>query len=221
MPRDSREESGFRHKDEIDDLFGSAYPNLQRIGCPEKEAIQAAARRKLPMEHQVYEHLSQCSECYREFRAYQQSGASSLWVRSAIAAAVVFAVTAVGGVYAGRTFGIGPWSGKTESMVLDYRNEGVTRGEAGEATRPARTLPRKNLDLTILPPIGSEPGAYELRMVGETGKVLLVRSATGELANFEVRVRTNLDLRSFSVGPYSLEIRLTGENWDPRPVIIR
>jgi hypothetical protein len=220
MPRDIRENSGFRHEDQIDDLFGAAYPNPQRSGCPEKHTLRAAARRELPIDHAVYDHLSQCSECYREFRSHQQASRST-WVHAAIAAAAVFAIVAVGGIHSGRTFNIGPWSGGTESVRLDYRNESVTRSEAGEPERPTRTLPRKKIDLTILPPIGSESGSYELRLVGSTGQVILHRSMTGQMENFELRMRTNLDLRSLSRGSYLLEIRRAGEDWDPHPVLIR
>ena len=220
MARETRENPGFRHEDQIDDLFGAAYPNPQRSGCPEKGTLRAAARKELPIDHAAYDHLSQCSECYREFRAHQQASHST-WVRAAIAAAAVFAIVAVGGIYAGRTFNIGPWSGGTESVLLDYRNESVTRSEAGEPERPTRTLPRKKIDLMILPPIGSESGSYELRLVGSTGQVLLHRSLTGQMENFELRVRTNLDLRPLSRGSYLLEIRRAGEDWDPHPVLIR
>ena len=221
MARDTRENTGFRHEDQIDDLFGAAYPNPQRSGCPKKDTIRAAARKELPIDHAAYDHLSQCSECYREFRAHQQAAARSTWVRPAIAAAAVIAVVAIGGIYAGRTLSIGPWSSGTEAVLLDYKHESVTRSEAGEPERPARTLPRKKLDLMILPPIGSESGSYELRLVSSTGQVLLRRSMTGQMENFELRVRTKLDLRSLSRGSYLLEIRRAGEDWDAHPVLIR
>ena len=116
---------------------------------------------------------------------------------------------------------MGPWSGGTESVRLDYRNESVTRSEAGEPERPTRTLPRKKIDLMILPPIGSESGSYELQLVGSTGQVILHRSTTGQMENFELRMRTNLDLRSLPRGSYLLEIRRADEDWDPHPVLIR
>lgn len=220
MAREARENSGFRHEDEIDDLFAEAYPNPKRVGCPERETLKAAAARKLAISHPVYDHLSKCSECYTEFRACQQSAARSMWVRVAAAAAVVLVAGAVG-VYVGRTFQIGPWSPGTQSLVLDYRNESVTRSEAGERVRPTRNLPRTKLDLLILPPIGSEEGSYDLRLVGNGGHVVLAKSAAGEMVNFAVRIRTNLDLRSVPRGAYSLELRRAGEDWDPHPVNVR
>jgi hypothetical protein len=221
MARHTREKPGFRREDQIDDLFGTAFPNPQRTGCPGQESLRAAARKELPIEHAAYEHLSQCSDCYGEFRAYQQAATRSMWVRAALAAAIVFAVIGIGGIYAGRTFDLGPWSSGTQYVQLDYRNESVTRSEAGEPARLARTLPRKKVDLVVLPSVGSEAGPYELRLVGSSGNVLLHRSVTGEMQNFELRLKTNLDLRSLSRGSYLLEIRRAGEDWDPHPVLIR
>jgi hypothetical protein len=220
MPRETRENS-VRHEDEIDALFGGAYPNPQRAGCPEREILRAAARKELPIRHDAYEHLARCSECYGEFRAYQPAATRPTWVHAAIAAAIVFAVVTVGSIYAGRSFSVGSWSGAAQSLVLDYRNESVTRSEAGEPVWPVRDLPRKKLDLEILPPIGSEQGTYYLRLVGNAGQVVLTSSTVGELVNFAVRVRTNLDLRSVPRGSYSLELRRAGEEWDPHLVNVR
>jgi len=133
----------------------------------------------------------------------------------------VFAVVAIGAIYAGRTFNIGPRSSGTESVLLDYRNESVTRSEAGEPERRARTLPRKKVNLMILPPVGSESGSYELRLVASNGQVLLRRSVNGQMEDFELRLRTDLDLRSLTRGSYLLEIRRPGEDWEPHPVLIR
>jgi hypothetical protein len=144
-----------------------------------------------------------------------------VWVNVAIAASIVLAMVTIGGIYLGRSFGISVWDGTTQSLVLDYQNESVTRSEAGEPVRPSRNLPRKKLDLVILPPIGSEQGSYDLRLVGNGGQVMLSRSAVGQMANFAIRIRTNLDLRSVSRGSYSLELRRAGEEWDPHPVNVR
>ena len=221
MARHTREKSGFRQEDQIDDLFGAAYPNPQRSGCPNEETVRSAARKKLPIEHAAYDHLSQCSECYREFRGHQQAAGRSMWVRAAVAAAVILGVVAVGGTYGRRTLDFGSWSGGTQSVQLDYSNESVTRSEAGEPSRPARTLPRKKIDLVILAPVGSEPGSYELRLVASTGQVLLERSVAGQIESSELRLKTNLDLRALSPGSYMLEIRRAGEDWDPHPILIR
>ena len=69
-------------------------------------------------------------------------------------------------------------------------------------------------------PTGSEPGKYELQLVDGSGHVRLALAAKGEMENFAVRIKVNLDLRSLPRGSYSLDIRRVGEDWDPHPVII-
>jgi hypothetical protein len=74
---------------------------------------------------------------------------------------------------------------------------------------------------TILAPIGSEPGQYELRLVDGSGRVEFSQMLKGYMENYAVRAKVILDLRSVSRGYYSLEIRRVGEDWDPHPVEIR
>ena len=87
--------------------------------------------------------------------------------------------------------------------------------------QPRLQLPRANLDATILLPIGSELGQYELRLVDGGGRVKLANQADAKLEDFTVRIAVNLDLRYFPPGAYSMEIRRVGEDWDPHPVVIR
>jgi hypothetical protein len=65
-------------EDELDRVLAHANPNPQRVGCLSREVIEALAGRRQPLNAPGYEHLLECSECYREFRALQagESGES-------------------------------------------------------------------------------------------------------------------------------------------------
>jgi len=215
-----RDHSTFRPEDEIDELFAGANPNPRRVGCPRSRVLRAAAYRKLPMQHEAYSHLSECSDCYREFRAYQESRPRALSIRAALAAAAIVVVM-IGGAYLVRSLGILSSSRGPVAMVLDYRDESVTRSEAGDPMRSAKALPKANLAVTIFPPIGSEPGQYEVRLVDGSGQVRFGRAAVAHMEDFAVRFKVSLDLYSVPRGSYSLEIRRVGEDWDPHPVVIR
>lgn len=65
------ENSRGKDDDEIDRLLAHANPNPQRIGCLTHEALLSLAARRQPLSAPGYEHLLECSECYREFRALQ------------------------------------------------------------------------------------------------------------------------------------------------------
>ena len=222
MARNKRDHdhSAFRPEDEIDELFGGANPNPERIGCPGGDVLLAAARKALPMEHAAYDHLTECSECYREFRQLQgRPNRRTSWVYTAAGIAAVVAMAIIGGTYGMR--GIGQRSTGVQAVVLDYQQERTSRSESGDTPRKPNTLLRKKVDATILMPTGSEAGAYEIRLVDSDGKVMLTQGAPGAMEDHAVRVRFNLDLQSIPMGTYSLELRRLGEDWDPHPVIIR
>jgi hypothetical protein len=62
-----------RISDAIDEVLGRANPNPTRDGCLSPDTLLALARRTLPIEDPGYVHLANCSECYRAFRALQDS----------------------------------------------------------------------------------------------------------------------------------------------------
>jgi hypothetical protein len=215
-----RDHSAFRPEDEIDEIFAGANPNPERIACPGGDVLRAAAHKALPMEHPVYDHMTECSECYREFRQIQSGTHSKrrwVYAASAIAAALVLVVV---GVLAVRTIGRGQRNNTIASILLDYRMENITRSEAGERPRRVNPLPRRMVEATILAPTGSEPGNYELRLVDSRGGVVLNRTAHGAMENSTMRIKVTFDLRDLQRGRYSLEIRRVGEDWDPHPVSI-
>ena len=63
--------TGDRDDDEIDRLLAHANPNPQRVGCLPHEVLASLAARRQPLNAPGYEHLLECSECYKEFRALQ------------------------------------------------------------------------------------------------------------------------------------------------------
>jgi hypothetical protein len=71
--RRKRDTSGFTAENEIDEVFAGANPNPERIGCPSREVLVALARRERPIDDPAYDHLSECSPCYREVRGMQQA----------------------------------------------------------------------------------------------------------------------------------------------------
>ena len=56
---------------DLDQLLSEANPNPKRVGCLSHEILEALAARNQPLGDPGYEHLLQCSECYREFRQLQ------------------------------------------------------------------------------------------------------------------------------------------------------
>ena len=61
-----------KFQSDLDELLSHANPNPRRVGCLSRETLQALAAREQPLGDPGYEHLLQCSRCYREFRTFQR-----------------------------------------------------------------------------------------------------------------------------------------------------
>lgn len=67
------DELTFVAENEIDVVLGGANPNPRRMGCPPRPLLIELARRDRSISDPWYDHLSECSPCYREVRALQQA----------------------------------------------------------------------------------------------------------------------------------------------------
>ena len=72
-PRGGSAESTFVPENEMDLVLGGANPNPRRVGCPPRRLLIELARRDRSISDPWYDHLSECSPCYREVRALQQA----------------------------------------------------------------------------------------------------------------------------------------------------
>lgn len=69
---DNRRKGRSDDDDEIDRVLGQANPNPRRVGCLPHDVLVSLAERRQPLNAPGYEHLLECSECYREFRQLQE-----------------------------------------------------------------------------------------------------------------------------------------------------
>ena len=94
---------------------------------------------------------------------------------------------------------------------LDFRNQSVTRSPLSQET-PATELarvPRGRLALTIILPLGSEPGDYTIRLLKtETDPMELASfSGSATIESGLTILRVSVDLSMFEGGGYVLAIR--------------
>jgi len=169
-----------RAGDDIDEVLSRANPNPERIGCLPREALIGLARRAQPLGDPAYEHLVKCSPCYRQFRTLQEEQAQrraaplassrGRWTAAAAAAVLVAGLV-------GLWFSWGPPSSQggaapvSQSQVaemrteLDLRKYAVSRSEQAAPDVVPVSLPVGVVDLTLLLPVGSEPGAYDIQIL--------------------------------------------------------
>ena len=227
--------SGFTAENEIDQVLGNANPNPNREGCPPPDVLAALARRERPVDDPAYDHLIKCSPCYREVRALQQAAGerrvgvsqSRAWWASIAAAVVVLGIGAAWMLWP-RSADIAP--GKTVreqsqapevSARLDLRKYTVTRSEQKEAKPEPILVPRGRLNLTLLLPVGSEPGEYDVQVLDSDLASRASTSGRAEIRDFITTLHASLDVASLAPGAYQLAVRRHGDDWRLFPLLLK
>jgi hypothetical protein len=205
-----------KRPDEIDDVFGRANPNPDRIGCPPRDVLVALARRERPIGDPAYDHLSECSPCYLEVRGLKE--AADLQRRrvltwAAAAAGLVLATGSAGWFWVNRSSGGDLAEIRTQ---VDLRPYALMRGETPQGDRPPLVLPRATVRLTLLLPTGSEPGPYQVE-IRESSAVKASAHGDASLRNQITTLEVALDLASLAPGAYQISVRHRGEDWQLFP----
>ena len=228
--RQSPDATGFKAENEIDFVLGNANPNPERLGCPPRDVLTALARRERPIEDPAYDHLIKCSPCYREVRAIQQmpvvrasAVSSRTWL--AAAAAVVVAIGAALFIASRSnrpTGGTEVTSGQRRqeelSAQLDLRKYTVVRGDEKPQGLEPLSLPIGRVNATILLPVGSDTGEYEVQVLDSELRSRLATAGAAELREHVVTLQAMLDISSLTPGSYQLAVRRHDETWRMFPL---
>jgi hypothetical protein len=219
--------------DEIDEVFGNANPNPERIGCPPRSELERLARTRGSMDDPIYEHLGSCSPCYREWRAMQAAAGTSVRTTGVrrgvpsmtwrITAAVIFAALALVGVLWWLRKTPAPErdlrsvirhdsSGET-GLSLDLRPYAVARGNSPNAVTRPLVLVRGPMRLTIILPVGAEPGPYDIHILDRNLRSQVTIRADAQLRDHITQLHTTLDLSALPEGTYQLALRREDEDW--------
>ena len=196
------------------------FPNPQRSGCPGSDVLRRIASRKmaLPEAEQWLDHLGSCSPCYRDFSQFQKTyQLRRKRTLLAIAASILVAAS------------IGGWAlvqkhnknQITQTAVLDLRNWSVARGiRPNPGVKPLEVSGGVSR-LSILLPLGSSEGQYDIRIATASGESLATASGIAKLKNGVTALRVAVSLSSVSPGTYILQIRKAGLEWNSYPLAVR
>lgn len=232
MPDDSADEVFERLQDIVQQAILREFPNPERKGCPGTEVLRGLANRARPTRDAAWEHVTHCSPCYREFLDLREEVKRRLELerRQAIRRRAVIGGIAValigGGIAAYELFErrepapaeLGP----SLPALLDLRDSSGTRSAGGQTTAAkSHVLPAKRLDLTILLPIGSEPGRYDIQWLKDIDKPLLSTSGNALVENGTTVLRVRLDLSRQAPGNYLIGVRQPPSDWTFYPVTLR
>jgi hypothetical protein len=205
-------------RDEIDQVFGSANPNPDRIGCPPREVLIALARRERPIGDPAYEHLIKCSPCYLEVRGFQEAAKAER--RQKLLKTVVWPVAAAAviliAVVAGRMFLLGG-GGAEFRTELDLGPYALTRGAPQRSELPPLLLPRGRGTLVLRLPTGSEPGKYDVQVLDAQRAAKASASGDAVFQDRATTLQVTLNLRRLPAGDYQLAVRRNGQPWQMFP----
>jgi len=189
------------------------------------------SRRELPIGDPAYDHLSKCSPCYQEVRALQQADAAALTAAvkrrrlKYAAAAAVLVLTIAGSWIALRQSRDAAILTTADDRVpqvasLDLRPLAVTRSEDTKSAKPLE-VPRGRVNATILLPVGSSPGAYEVRILDGDLRVRASAKGSADVRNYVTTLEAPIDLSTVDAGDYQLTLRREGGEWQMFPLRVR
>jgi len=222
----------------------TAFPNPTREGCPNSSTLRAMANRdpRLTLKDLPLSHVVTCSPCFLEYARLRWMSVLMRSIQVAAASLVVVATLfAAVRVVWNYTRGRGEPSISQErrarpqsraatpqspapipplAMTVDLASFSPTRGEEAKDAPNKIHLPPKLLRVSLLLPIGMEPGEYALRLKDSAGIVLKEAHLLGRLNNGVTSLEVDLDFSTTSRGSFSLMIRPPGLSWRTFPVLV-
>jgi predicted nucleic acid-binding Zn ribbon protein len=232
MPEESPHAHFDRLKKQLQDTILRDYPNPERRGCPGTAALRALARR--PLDDSIegepnWQHVTHCSECYREFLDFRAGMKRRQKVQRAglafgVAAIIVVAVVVV---LVNRR-GTRPHPDRPQIAELIYRPRAVdldglsmTRSEKGNAEKRPVLLGREPEELTIRLPFGSKAGSYEVQLLKTADRPLLSANGEAKIENGLTMLRVRMDLSPYEPGRYFFGVRQIPWDWTYCPAEIQ
>jgi hypothetical protein len=196
------------------------FPNPNRVGCPGSQVLKDIASRKIPLAQaeQWLDHATSCSPCYQEFTQFREAYQRRRNLTLLAVAASVLVVASIGG------WALMQRHGRTQiaqTAVLDLRNRSVARGTQPVPTEPPLEIRRTVSRFEIYLPIGSSEGPYDVRIVTPLGASLQTASGIAKLKDHITSLRVTVSLSSARPGPYILQIRKAGLEWNSYPLLLR
>ena len=164
------------------------------------------------------DHLGSCSPCYGDFSEFRKVHELRQKRRLlAIAASILIAASVAGWVLLRRH----NESRVAQTAILDLRNRSLSRGTEANPLEPPLVVSRAAVRWYIYLPLGSNEGSYEIRIVTDTGGLLLAASGDAKLVSGIASFSVDVNLQSRSPGRYNLEIRKHAGEWNTFPLLLR
>lgn len=197
-------------QDPLEHFFLTRNPNPHRIGCPPQVDLQSVARHKLDVPREVFAHLTKCSECFVDVRAYRLrfehiAQRNKRMLRMAIAAMLSLVAVGIVGWYSFKH-----QNQSVQAAMLNFATS-IDRGVGSERqTVPGaiQAYPQKVLLITMSLPSGSEDGPYDFQVVSPDEKTTLIQSQSkAQITNGLTTITQKVDLSRLEPGLYIARVK--------------
>lgn len=196
------------------------FPNPERAGCPNAQLLKGIAFHEVPLAQAEpwLEHLTSCSPCYRDLSQFRESYRRR---RNRILLATAAAILVAASISGWALLHKQNENLLAQTAVLDLRNRSVPRGAQGNSNEEPLELSRTASKLTILLPLGSSEGFYELRIATLSGESLVESRGSAKLKDGVTSLQLALGLASLRPGTYLLQMRRPELGWESYRVVLR
>jgi hypothetical protein len=233
-PEESPDARYERLKKQLQDAILNDYPNPERRGCPGDVIVKHLAERPLDDDLEgdpQWQHVTHCSECYREFLAFRAAGGRRLPARNVrvawvvAAAAVVLAAGVALFVSKRGTSGAPSSQPPTVARVfrprlVDLEGRAMTRSEEGKQETKPILLGREPEELTIRLPFGSKAGRYEVQLLKDADHALTSLAGEATIRDGVTALTTRVDLSPYPPGRYFIGVRRPPWDWTYYPAVL-
>ena len=225
-------------------VFASAFPDPDRTAGIDSATLRAAARRsrREPLPADVVDALTWSSETFAEYEQYWRLAACAA-VTVGLGAALWWSVGSrvplpdespivedTPAPKSAPTPGVVPEQTRPQPVAtptvevasLDLRGRAPARGETAPEAGELPLVPAHRLDLTVILPIGSEEGEYEIALLRSAGDRPLVSGRfQAELKGQNVVLQAGLDLSNVEPGLYYCGLRRDEFRWSYYGIEVR
>ena len=223
-----------------------AYPNPDRVGCPEDSILRAMAFRDpaIPISDLPISHVVSCTPCYRTYCEYRKQ---AVWRTRFEYAAVSMGIVAV--LIAALLIAKSFWTPKGEPSLsvnaperqapssgndktdttpllvkaaLDLRDQSIPRSDDPATTRrPAQILPRAFIDLTAQLPFASPAGEYQVGVFQLDQRPLVRAPAQAEIQDGMTLLKARINLSNVQAGRRLFGVKHGNGDWVYSEITVR
>ncbi len=163
------------------------------------------------------DHLGSCSPCYSDFSQFREAYELR---RKRTLLAVAASILIVAGIASWVLIQRHNESLVAQTAVLDLRKRSLSRGAEPNPGEPPLDVNRSVSHLSIYLPLGSSEGQYEIRIATPSGESLVAASGTAKLKDHITSVQIAVSFSSARPGPYVLQVRRAGLEWNIYPLVV-